>query len=407
MPPKPKRTSTATLRTRPAAPPADRYPAYDEQFHPHDGLVAEVAPGVLQPSRLAWHDSARGLFLYHGDCLEVMDAIAAKHPAGVFDLIFADPPYFLSNGGITCHAGKMVKVDKGGWDQSRGPALNHEFNTAWLARCQSLLKPNGTLWVSGTHHVIFSVGYAMQSLGMKILNQVTWQKPNPPPNLACRCFTHSTETVLWAAKNEKSKHAFNYADMKRANGGKQMKDVWTFTASGSAEKTQGKHPTQKPLALIERILLAATHPDDFVLDPFLGSGTTAVACARWQRRLVGVEREDIYLVLSGRRLDRVTLDFTVRLLIFVEAKNDLDLFSRRIDPILAMSSEATPPAADRIFHESKFVFLSCAQVTQASVVHTTVNVTLQEAWAHAPDGKKRQTTHIVRCETEIFRVKSS
>jgi site-specific DNA-methyltransferase (adenine-specific) len=169
-------------------------------FRPADAIVAEDAPGVLQPSRLAYRDDARGLYFYHGDCLEVMDTLLAKHPHGVFDLIFADPPYFLSNGGITCHAGKMVKVDKGAWDQSRGPELNHEFNTAWLARCQALLKPHGTLWVSGTHHVIFSVGYALQQLGLKLLNQITWQKPNPPPNLACRYFTHSTETVLWATK---------------------------------------------------------------------------------------------------------------------------------------------------------------------------------------------------------------
>lgn len=164
-------------------------------------------------------------------------------------MIFADPPYFLSNGGITCHAGKMVKVDKGAWDKSRGPELNHEFNTEWLRRCQALLKPNGTLWVSGTHHVIFSIGYAMQQLGMKLLNQVTWQKPNPPPNLACRYFTHSTETVLWAAKDENSRHRFNYADMKRVNGDKQMKDVWTFTASKPDEKRLGKQRPERRIVL--------------------------------------------------------------------------------------------------------------------------------------------------------------
>ena len=155
-----------------------------------------------------------------------MDRLIAKHPDGIFDLIFADPPYFLSNGGISCHGGKMVKVDKGDWDKSRGAEENHNFNRAWLERCQQLLKPNGTIWVSGTHHVIFSVGYAMQQLNMKLLNQVTWQKPNPPPNLACRYFTHSTETLLWAAKTPKSKHVFNYSAMKAENGGKQMKDVW-------------------------------------------------------------------------------------------------------------------------------------------------------------------------------------
>lgn len=211
-----------------------------DEWNPTDGIVRE-GPDVLQPSKLAWSDETRGLWLYHGDCLEVMDGIARKHPDGCFDMIFADPPYFLSNGGITCHAGKMVKVDKGNWDKSRGPELNHEFNTEWLRRCQALLKPNGTMWVSGTHHVIFSVGYAMQQLGMKMLNQVTWQKPNPPPNLACRYFTHSTETVLWAAKNEKSKHVFHYHDMRQAAGGKQMKDVWN-----SQFDFQFELPVQKP-----------------------------------------------------------------------------------------------------------------------------------------------------------------
>ena len=147
--------------------------------------------------------------------LVLFDAIAAKYPDGRFDAIFADPPYFLSNGGITCHAGKMVKVDKGDWDVSRGPELNHEFNTEWLRRCQRVFKPNGTIWVTGTHHVIFSIGYAMQQLGYKILNDIAWEKPNPPPNLSCRYFTHSTETVLWAAKNEKSKHVFNYQAMRK------------------------------------------------------------------------------------------------------------------------------------------------------------------------------------------------
>ena len=280
------------------------YPEREDAFNPADGILEE-GPDVLQPSKLAYRDDARGLWLYHGDCLEVMDTLLAKHPGGVFDMIFADPPYFLSNGGITCHAGKMVKVDKGAWDKSRGPELNHEFNTEWLRRCQALLKPNGTLWVSGTHHVIFSVGYAMQQLGMKLLNQVTWQKPNPPPNLACRYFTHSTETILWAAKNEKSRHRFNYADMKRANGDKQMKDVWTFTAPKNGEKAFGKHPTQKPVSLLERIILSSTNPEDFILDPFMGSGTTGVAAAKHNRKFAGSELDEAYVSLAKSRLEEL------------------------------------------------------------------------------------------------------
>ena len=291
--PKPARSPKA--RSGPAA-------AEETQlFQPGDGLVA-AGPAVLQPSRLVHRDDARGIFLYHGDCLEVMDTLASKHPGGCFDLIFADPPYFLSNGGITCHGGRMVKVDKGAWDKSRGAEENHNFNREWLRRCQALLKPNGVLFVSGTHHVIFSVGFAMQQLGLKLLNQITWQKPNPPPNLACRCFTHSTETVLWAAKNGRSRHVFNYADMKRTNGGKQMKDVWNFTAPRRDEKKHGRHPTQKPLILLERIILAASRPGDLVMDPFLGSGTTAIACALRGRRCIGIESDARHLGLAEERL---------------------------------------------------------------------------------------------------------
>ena len=192
-----------------------------------DGLIVAQASGLCsQPTdqrsvpQLVFSSDNPFVRLYHGNSLELLDAIAAKYPDGRFDAIFADPPYFLSNGGITCHAGKMVKVDKGDWDISRGPELNHEFNTEWLRRCQRVLKPNGTIWVTGTHHVIFSIGYAMQQLGYKILNDIAWEKPNPPPNLSCRYFTHSTETVLWAAKNEKSKHVFNYQEMRKVTGNK-------------------------------------------------------------------------------------------------------------------------------------------------------------------------------------------
>lgn len=254
------------------------------------------------PPRLAYRDDERGVWLYHGNSLELLDAIAAKHPEGRFDCIFADPPYFLSNGGITCHAGKMVKVDKGDWDKSRGPELNHEFNLEWLRRCQRVLKPDGTIWVSGTLHVIFSIGYAMQQLGFKVLNDITWEKPNPPPNLSCRYFTHSTETVLWAAKSEKSKHCFNYDLMRAANGGKQMKTVWTMTAPSGEEKTFGKHPTQKPVALIERCLLASTNEGDMILDPFTGGGTSIIAAIRSKRKAVGIELDAEHVKLAERRV---------------------------------------------------------------------------------------------------------
>ncbi|HTB62369.1 MAG TPA: site-specific DNA-methyltransferase [Opitutales bacterium] len=277
---------------------------------PFSGLV--LREDALQPLRLAYRDDARGVWLYQGDCLEVLDALNARFPAGRFDAIFADPPYFLSNGGITCHAGRMVRVDKGAWDKSRGAEFNHEFNRAWLERCQRALKPNGTLWVTGTSHVIFSIGYAMQQLGFKILNDIAWEKPNPPPNLSCRYFTHSTETVLWAAKNDKSKHVFNYAHMKQINGGKQMKTVWRFTAPGGAEKTHGKHPTQKPVSLVERCVLASTKPGELILDPFMGAGTTGIACTRTHRNFVGIEADQSHVKLAHTRIEnelKTTLPF--------------------------------------------------------------------------------------------------
>lgn len=252
--------------------------------------------------RCAFKDEEAGVWLYQGNCLDLMDRVARQHPEGRFDVIFADPPYFLSNGGISCHAGKMVKVDKGSWDKSRGPELNHEFNHAWISRCQRLLKPNGTIWVSGTHHVIHSVGFAMQQLGMKILNDIVWEKPNPPPNLSCRYFTHAGETIIWAAKNQRSKHLFNYGLMKSFNAGKQMRSVWRLGTPKREEKTHGKHPTQKPLALLERIILASSNEGDIVFDPFSGSSTTGVASIRTRRRFVGCELEDGFIHLSKDRM---------------------------------------------------------------------------------------------------------
>ena len=278
------------------------------QVNTHAQAADEIK---LAPPNLLFSDPDRDLWLYHGNSLDLLDKIATKYPEGRFDAIFADPPYFLSNGGISCHAGKMVKVDKGDWDKSRGPELNHEFNLEWLKRCQKVLKPNGTIWVSGTHHVIFSIGYAMQQLGFKILNDIAWEKPNPPPNLSCRYFTHSTETILWAAKNEKSKHLFNYQEMRKVTG-KQMKTVWTMTAPGNAEKLCGKHPTQKPVALIERCLLASTNENDLILDPFLGGGTTAVAAVKLKRGCVGIELDLTHLKLAIRRTDGEIISLWLR-----------------------------------------------------------------------------------------------
>jgi len=271
-----------------------------EEYSPFPLMVMESSE--YSPNKCVFRNDEYGIWLYHANCIEFMDIIVAKFPEGKFDMIFADPPYFLSNGGITCHAGKMVKVDKGQWDKSNGPEMNHEFNLAWLSRCQKVLKPNGTIWVSGTHHVIHSVGYAMQQLGMKILNDITWEKPNPPPNLSCRYFTHSTETIIWAAKSEKSRHLFNYDDMRKMNKGKQMKSVWNIPAPNGDEKIFGKHPTQKPVALLERIILASTNETDLIFDPFSGSSTTGVAAINTNRRFVGTELEREFITLSIMRL---------------------------------------------------------------------------------------------------------
>lgn len=275
---------------------------FSEEREGYQAGNADVGFSLKTGYRLAYHDPAKDAFLYHGDCFDVMAAIAAKHPEGCFDMIFADPPYKLSNDGMTCHAGKAVSVNKGQWDRSEGPELDFEYTKNWLALCQQLLKPNGTIWVSGTHHIIHIVGYAMQLLGYKILNEIAWEKPNPPPNLSCRYFTHSTETILWAAKNKKSKHVFNYDEMRAENGGKQMKSVWQFLPPGKDEKVMGKHPTQKPVKLLDRIIRASTKPGDFILDPFAGSSTTGVAALVNNRKYCGVEAAAEFVELSRTRL---------------------------------------------------------------------------------------------------------
>jgi len=257
--------------------------------------MSKPLPNLPAP---VYDDPRHHIRLYQGDCLQIL----AQIPESSVDLVFADPPYFLSNGGITCHAGKMVSVHKGDWDKSKGPDANHDFNRAWLAACQRVLKPNGSIWVSGTAHVIHSVGFAMQQLGFKLLNDISWVKPNPPPNLSCRYFTHATETIIWAAKNKKSRHTFHYKLMKEQNRGKQMKSVWEIKPPEPWEKKFGKHPTQKPVALLERILLASTSEGDLVLDPFSGSGTTALAAMRTGRKAIGIEIETGYIEQTTKRL---------------------------------------------------------------------------------------------------------
>ncbi len=262
-------------------------------------LVREARPGYADPPPPFYASPDGRLRLYQADALELLRRMQGES----VDMIFADPPYFLSNGGITCVNGRMVRVDKGGWDKSQGIIGDHNFNLLWLDQCRRILKPDGTLWVTGTAHNIHSVGYGLQVLDYKILNDIAWYKVNPPPNLACRYFTHATETILWAAKSAKSRHTFNYPLMKEQNGGKQMQSLWSITPPAKSEKRHGKHPTQKPEALLTRIVAASTSPDQLVLDPFCGSATTGVACARLGRRFIGIERESEYLELAAKRLD--------------------------------------------------------------------------------------------------------
>lgn len=236
--------------------------------------------------------------LLYGDSFKLLKRIEPKS----IDMIFADPPYFLSGDGITCSGGKMVSVKKGNWDEKISIKDKHLFNKKWIRLCKEVLKDNGTIWISGTMHNIYSIGMALEEEGFKIINNITWKKLNPPPNISCRAFVHSTETILWAMKDDKkAKHKFNYKLMRELNGNKQMKDVWETSLTKPSEKKCGKHPTQKPIELLERIILSSTDENDLILDPFNGSGTTGIVASRLNRRYIGIEQEKEYLDLTIRR----------------------------------------------------------------------------------------------------------
>ena len=242
----------------------------------------------------------RDFTLLHGDSVKLMGEFDFK-----FDMIFADPPYFLSNGGISVQSGKVVCVDKGEWDKGGSPEHIDQFNEEWISACREHLKEDGTIWIAGTYHNIFSVANKLTQLGFKILNVITWAKTNPPPNISCRYFTYSTEFVIWARKEKKVPHYYNYQLMKELNDDKQMTDVWRLPAIARWEKSQGKHPTQKPLALLTRIILASTKPGAWILDPFAGSGTTGIAANLLGRRFLGVDQEKQFLELSKARREEL------------------------------------------------------------------------------------------------------
>jgi len=345
----------------------------------------------------AFHDPRHHIKIFHGDCLDILAAL----PASSIDLIFADPPYFLSNGGITCHAGRMVSVNKGSWDRSRGADANHEFNTAWLAACQRVLKPDASIWVSGTAHVIHSVGFALQQLGFKLLNDISWVKPNPPPNLSCRYFTHSTETIIWAARDKKSRHKFNYKLMRQLAGGKQMKSVWTIPPPESWEKKFGKHPTQKPLALLERILLASSDEGDLVLDPFLGSGTSALAVLRLSRRSIGIELESISLDLTLQRLcsDLVQVEISLACIHFFVDRL-ADPMDRSMGRSITTKMSASP-SVKLVRRERHYYFVGSLR---REIIYSAPADSVEDAWAKFASSahSSSQIIFIIKTETEIY-----
>ena len=247
--------------------------------------------------------------LLKGDSFKILKKIEPKS----VDMIFADPPYFLSSGGISCHSGKQVSVDKGEWDYTKTIQDRISYHRKWIALCREVLKDNGTIMISSTLHSVYAIGVALELEGYSIINNIIWRKTNPAPNLACRCFTHSTETVIWARKQltlkKKGKHYFNYEAMKEENGGKQMKDVWEFeepelleiATTPKSEKKYGKHPTQKPIALLTRLITAASKEGDTILDPFNGSGTTGIVAHDMNRQYIGIELDKDFLELTKKR----------------------------------------------------------------------------------------------------------
>lgn len=249
--------------------------------------------------------------LYYGDSFSLLKKIELQS----IDFIFADPPYFLSSGGISCQSGKQVSVNKGEWDYSKSIVDKLKYHRKWISLCRNVLKDDGSIMISATLHSVYAIGVALEMEGFSIINNIIWRKTNPPPNLACRCFTHSTETVIWARKQltprRKGKHTFNYLKMKVENGSKQMKDFWELnelepeiyvsSTTPKREKKAGKHPTQKPLALLNRLIRCSTKEGDMILDPFNGSGTTGIAAHMLGRSYIGFDNVIEYLEITKER----------------------------------------------------------------------------------------------------------
>ncbi len=270
-----------------------------DEFQMHLSEYGE--PAVLTP-----YFQEGDFILYKGDSLEIM----SRWKDNSIDMIFADPPYMLSNDGFSCQNGRMVSVNKGKWDKSKGFEEDLAFHEAWLGQCHRILKPEGTLWVSGTYHSIYQCGFLIQKLGFHILNDIAWFKPNAAPNLSCRFFTASHESLIWARKDKKAKHVFNYDAMKNGHfpedpmkkDATQMRSVWSIPTPPPSEKEFGKHPTQKPLSLLRRIVAASTHEGATILDPFNGGGTTGIASVlAGNRKYIGIDMNADYLELTKKR----------------------------------------------------------------------------------------------------------
>jgi modification methylase len=242
-----------------------------------------------------------------GDCIAVMNRL----PAGSVDLIFADPPYNLQlKGDLHRPDNSMVDAVNDHWDQFASFASYDRFTRDWLAAARRLLKPNGALWVIGSYHNIFRVGTALQDQGFWLLNDVVWRKSNPMPNFRGKRLTNAHETLIWASRDESSKYTFNYEALKELNDGVQMRSDWVIPLCTGGERLKDAngdkaHPTQKPEALLHRILVATTHPGDVVLDPFFGTGTTGAVARMLGRSFIGIEREAAYRRVAAERLARV------------------------------------------------------------------------------------------------------
>ena len=235
--------------------------------------------------------------LFNDDCINTLKIL----PKSSVNMIFADPPYFLSNDGISISSGKVVSVNKGNWDKKENYEDIYLFTKRWLQSCYLVLKNTGTIWVSGTKHNIFDVKKAIDEVGFSLINIVIWKKIDPPPLIYKNKFRFSYEFIIWAKKSKN--YYFNYEAMYKINN-EEMQDVWLLPSVSMKEKRYGRHPTQKPECLLERIIIASTKEEDVVLDPFMGSGTTCVVAKKLNRKWIGIDKERQFYDIAKIRISK-------------------------------------------------------------------------------------------------------